>query len=199
MNLARQCLIIFTRYPIPGKAKTRLIPALGAEGAANLHARMSEYTLAQAREFCCDDFSSIEVHYADESIDSLMADWLGDDLVYHSQGTGDLGNRMARSIDLTFQSGHNQVIIIGTDCPRLDAGLIKSAFEQLLNCDLILGPAIDGGYYLIGLRRFIPELFVGINWSTEQVLAQTVEIANRLGLSIVYLPWLTDVDRPEDL
>jgi uncharacterized protein len=192
------CLIVFTRYPVPGKTKTRLIPALGEEGAANLHRQMTEATLAQVRQLRADGVA-IEVHYAGAIADRELADWLGADLVYRSQGDGDLGERMALSIETALQAGHDRVIIIGTDCPELTTEILQLAFEQLHDRDLVLGPAIDGGYYLIGLRRFMPELFVGINWGTSAVRQQTIEIATKLGLSMGDLPLLADIDRPEDL
>ncbi len=200
----RQSLIIFTRYPVPGKTKTRLIPALTAVGAADLHRQMTEHTLDRVRQLHATEPLSIEVHYAGDRDDLRMADWLGDDLVYQLQVNGNLGKRMAQSFRTVFekycQSGRDpRAIIIGTDCPGLDAAVLKLAFHHLHVCDLVLGPAIDGGYYLIGLSRFIPELFVGIDWGTAKVFEQTMDIANELGLSIEYLPTLADIDRPEDL
>ncbi len=106
---------------------------------------------------------------------------------------------MARSLCLAFEDNVNSAVIIGTDCPGLNANLLHEAFELLHLYDLVLGPALDGGYYLLALRSFIPELFVGINWSTAEVLQQTVAIAQQLNLSVNYLPALADVDRPEDL
>ncbi len=205
-SLVTECLIIFTRYPVPGQAKTRLIPALKAWGAADLHRQMTEHTLAQVRQFRATNPLSIEVHYAGSRDHNRMADWLGADLVYQLQSGADLGERMVQSLrsvfDSSLQSGHDRhpgAIIIGTDCPGINPALLKLAFEHLHSADLVLGPAIDGGYYLIGLSRLIPELFVGINWSTVEVLRQTVEIANQLGLKVAYLPSLADIDRPEDL
>ncbi len=194
----RECLIVFTRYPVPGKTKTRLIPALGEAGAANLHRQMTEHTLAQARQLPADGVA-IEIHYADAKTDQELADWLGADLIYRSQGDGDLGERMARSIETAVQAGRDRVIIIGTDCPGLTTDILQLAFSQLGDQDLVLGPAIDGGYYLIGLQRFISELFVGISWGTSAVRQQTIEIATKLGLSMGDLPLLADIDRPEDL
>jgi uncharacterized protein len=192
------CLIVFTRYPVPGKTKTRLIPALGEAGAANLHRQMTESTLAQVRQLQADGVA-IEIHYAGATADRELVEWLGADLVYRSQGDGDLGERMALSMKTALQAGHDLVIIIGTDCPGLTTDILQLAFEQLRDRDLVLGPAIDGGYYLIGLRRFMPELFVGISWGTSAVRQQTIEIATKLGLSMGDLPLLADIDRPEDL
>ncbi|MEH1933556.1 MAG: TIGR04282 family arsenosugar biosynthesis glycosyltransferase [Nostoc sp.] len=191
-------LIIFTRYPEPGKTKTRLIPVLGTVGAANLQRQMTEHTIFQVQELQKAIAISVEVCFAGGD-SQLMQDWLGLDLVYQSQGEGDLGLRMARSLRNAFQSGAEQVIIIGTDCPGVNAQILATAFQKLHAFDLVLGPAIDGGYYLIGLRQPIPELFVNIEWGTAQVFQKTVDIAQKLNLSHVNLSPLADVDRPEDL
>lgn len=194
----QQHLIIFTRYPEPGKTKTRLIPALGTVGAANLQRQMTEYTVSQVKQLQNATGISLEIRFSGGNL-QLMQDWLGLGLVYQSQGEGDLGSRMARSLFDSFQSSMEQVIIIGTDCPGVNSQILTQAFEQLHTFDLVLGPAIDGGYYLIGLRRLIPELFANIDWGTSQVLQQTVDIAKELNISLAYLPALADVDLPEDL
>ncbi|MEH2289912.1 TIGR04282 family arsenosugar biosynthesis glycosyltransferase [Nostoc sp.] len=191
-------LIIFTRYPEPGKTKTRLIPVLGNVGAANLQREMTEHTIFQVQELQKASPLSVEVRFAGGD-SQLMQDWLGLDLVYQSQGEGDLGLRMARSLFDAFQAGAEKVIIIGTDCPGVNAQILATAFKKLHAFELVLGPAIDGGYYLIGLRQPIPELFVNIEWGTAQVFQKTVDIAQKLNLSYVDLLPLADVDRPEDL
>lgn len=196
--MAKERLIIFTRYPEQGLTKTRLIPALGVEGATKLHRKMTERTLSKVRELCCDRPVSVEVCFTGGNL-ALMQGWLGADIVYQPQGEGDLGARMARAMSLSFQGGIERVVIIGTDCPGLNANLIAPAFHNLHSHDLVLGPAIDGGYYLIGLNCLIPELFAEISWGTAEVLQQTVDIANKLNLSVAYLPQLADIDRPEDL
>lgn len=190
-------LIIFTRYPEPGLTKTRLIPTLGAKGAATLQQQMTEYTLSKVRELQNRPLS-VEVRFTGGSL-SLIQDWLGSDPIYQPQGEGDLGERIARSLSVAFRAGMERIVIIGTDCPGLNANLLTKAFHHLHSHDLVLGPALDGGYYLIGLRYFILELFTDINWGTAEVLHQTVAIAKKLDLSVAYLPQLADVDRPEDL
>lgn len=196
--MAKERLIVFTRYPEPGLTKTRLIPALSAQEAATLHRQMTEHTLSKVRELQSQRPLSIEVRFTGGNL-ALMQDWLGSDLVYQHQGTGDLGVRMARSHQSAARAGIERTVIIGTDCPGLNAELIVQAFGQLHSRDLVLGPAVDGGYYLIGLRCLIPALFSGISWGTAEVLQQTVHIANKLDLSVAYLTQLADVDRPEDL
>lgn len=198
-KMVKQHLIIFTRYPEPGKTKTRMIGALGAVGAALLQSQMTEHTLAQARQLQNFHPVSVEVRFAGGD-KQLMQDWLGHDIDCLSQGEGDLGQKMANSFISAFQKQIESVAIIGSDCPDLTPTLIAQAFQQLyLGSDLVLGVALDGGYYLIAINRFIPELFMGISWGSDRVLQQTVAIAKQLNLAISYLPPLADVDRPEDL
>jgi uncharacterized protein len=194
----QNCLIIFTRYPEPGKVKTRLIPALGDVGAATLHQRMAEHTLAQAKALRQNRNLSIEVWFTGGSIAQMQV-WLGADVAYQLQPVGDLGDRMVSAFKSAFCKGHTAAVIVGTDCPDLSSALLKQSFEALERQELVLGPAIDGGYYLIGVRRFVPELFEGIAWSTAEVLEQTLEIAQQLDLAPVLLPYLSDIDRPQDL
>jgi uncharacterized protein len=191
-------LILFTRYPEAGKAKTRLIPALGAEGAAALHRQMADHTSLQVQALQSRHSLCVEVRFAGGNRD-LMQCWLGTDWMYTVQGEGDLGDRMGRSFQSAFTSGVDRALIIGTDCPDLDASLLNQALCELQQHDLVLGPASDGGYYLIGLRRWIPQLFVGIAWSTASVLERTLAIAAELNLSVALLPILSDVDYPADL
>jgi hypothetical protein len=191
-------LIIFTRYPTPGTTKTRLIPALGAEGAAAFHRRMAEHTLTQARYLHNQQPLSIEVQFTGGDL-AQMQDWLGEDVRYRSQSSGDLGDRLTQAFKNAFQENSTAVVAIGTDCPSLSSDLLSLAFKYLKTNDLVLGEAADGGYYLIGLRTLIPELFIGISWSTEVVFQQTLAIAKQSKLSIALLPVLQDIDRPEDL
>ncbi len=192
------CLIIFTRYPEAGRSKTRLVPVLGADGAARLHQKMAENTVEQAR--CLQQIVAvdIEVWFVGGDLD-LMTAWLGEDLVFQQQPIGDLGDRMCAAMKSAFSKGYQAVVIVGTDCPDLDATLLADSFQALQHHQLVIGPAIDGGYYLIGLQALIPELFAGINWSTATVLPETLAIADRLGLKPLLLPCLTDIDVPQDL
>lgn len=191
-------LLIFTRYPTVGKVKTRLIPILGAEGAARLHREMTERTVTIARALCHHSPVGVSVWVAGDSL-ALMPQWLGEDLDYHLQVGDNLGQRMASAFHASFQDGDDRVVIIGTDCPELTPEVPMAAFQHLHHHDIVLGPATDGGYYLIGLRRAVPELFTGIHWGTSEVLAATLAIAARHSLAIALLPTLSDIDRPEDL
>ncbi|MBF2051039.1 MAG: TIGR04283 family arsenosugar biosynthesis glycosyltransferase [Elainella sp. C42_A2020_010] len=199
------CLIIFTRYPQPGKAKTRLIPALGATGAADLQRQMTEHTLGQVRQLQASYPVTVEIWFAGTAPKTevedrlLMQSWLGSEWNYQAQQGEDLGARLIYAIQAAFAAGMERVVAIGTDCPQLDADKLEQAFRALYQRDLVLGPATDGGYYLIGLSQFVPQLFKTIAWSSELVLQQTVQIAESLNLTVAYLDMLSDVDRPEDL
>jgi rSAM/selenodomain-associated transferase 1 len=191
-------LIIFTRYPEPGRTKTRMISILGEAGAAMLQKKMTEYTLKKVRQLPSLLSLSIAVYFTGGN-EALIKDWLGNDLLYERQSEGDLGQRMQSAFERAFVRGMTKVVIIGTDCPELTVPILSQAFDGLDRHDLVLGPAVDGGYYLIGLSRLVPELFIGINWGSSEVLAQTKKVARQLNLKVDYLPLLNDVDRPEDL
>jgi rSAM/selenodomain-associated transferase 1 len=193
-----ETLIIFSRYPEPGKTKTRMIPALGALGAAELQRKMTEHTLKTAITLKFSRNLAIEVHFAGGNIQS-MTEWLGEDFNYIPQVLGDLGHKMHSCFERAFTLGNQRVVIIGTDCPDIEQTTLTQAFYSLELHDLVLGVAEDGGYYLIGLNQPIAELFQNIIWGTEQVLNQTQNIAQQLKLNVHYLPTLDDVDRPEDL
>jgi rSAM/selenodomain-associated transferase 2/rSAM/selenodomain-associated transferase 1 len=194
----RQRLIIFTRYPVPGRTKTRLIPALGREGAAELHRRMTEHTLWVARGGGFAKPGCLEVCYSGGDLLS-MRNWLGDPWGYRPQSGGDLGERMAHAFQAGFAAGKRRIVLIGTDCPGLSSAHLRLAFLSLRNHDVVLGPSHDGGYYLLGLRRMVEGLFSGIAWGGRQVYAQTLKKARAAGLLIRVLNPLSDVDHPEDL
>lgn len=191
-------IIIFSRYPEPGKTKTRLIPALGPDGAAALYRRMAEHTVGIARDLAQARDVSLEVRYEGASED-LMNSWLGDELLYREQTGSDLGDRMWRAFQDAFDDGFSRVVIVGCDCPEMSVSILDTALDRLTNWDLVLGPANDGGYYLMGLRKPHRELFQNVAWGTDRVLDQTVGIARYLQLSVIFVSALDDVDRPQDL
>jgi uncharacterized protein len=191
-------LILFARYPVPGRAKTRLIPALGAEGAAALHRRLVLRTLRAASQACRAVRADLEVRF-DGGTARAMSHWLGDGARFRPQGAGDLGERMAGALEESFHAGSRATVIIGSDCPGLSPDVIAAAFTRLAESPVVLGPATDGGYYLIGLGRPMPELFRGIPWGTERVLADTLAVLQRRGCEPALLDPLEDIDRPEDL
>jgi len=193
---ASERLAVFARFPEPGRAKTRLIPALGPEGAAQLHAEMVRHTFRRIDELDAVRRASIEVWFAGGDAERFEADF--GERSYRPQPEGDLGARMAHAFDAML-AGARAVVIIGTDCPAITARIVSDAFDALRDHDLVLGPATDGGYYLIGLRRPEPELFDQMPWGTSHVLAETVARAERLSLVVHLLPSLDDVDEPSDL
>ncbi len=191
-------LIIFTRYPEPGRTKTRLIPLLSPAGAADLHRRMTEYTVDRMRGVSREPSTALQIFYEGGDLVRLEQ-WLGHDLAYQVQGGGDLGLRMLNAFRKSFRDGMERTVIVGTDCPDLSAAVVERAFLELESHDVVVGPAADGGYYLIGARRPHPVLFTGIPWGTEEVLKTSLRIAKDLGLSVGLLDTLHDVDRPEDI
>jgi len=198
----RSRIIIFTRYPEPGKVKTRLVPALGEPGACDLHRRMAERTLKTARQLDPPGLR-IQVRY-DGGGPELMKSWLGADVGLFSQGEGDLGERMGRAFENAFSDGIQKALIIGTDSPSITPQLLRLALFHLETSDVVLGPAADGGYYLIGMGKqaapqALPGLMNGIPWGTGEVLRRTLEKAHELGLKVSRTEMLGDIDRPEDL
>jgi len=191
-------LIIFARYPEPGKSKTRLIPALGPQGAACLGREMTRQALRWAGELVGARSVSVDVCFAGGD-EALMQHCFGDRFGFLPQAAGDLGERMRGAFESAFQAGAARVVIVGTDCPHLSAQVVATAFDRLAESDVVLGPATDGGYYLIGLRRPAPELFARIPWGSSAVLEETLGASEAANLSTVLLEPLPDVDRPEDL
>ncbi|NEZ55778.1 glycosyltransferase [Leptolyngbyaceae cyanobacterium CCMR0082] len=190
------CLMLFTRYPEAGNTKTRLIPYLGAAQAAELQRWM---TASMANEMAAlrPDIDR-QIHFSGGSLSQMQA-WLGRQFTYLPQFSGGLGSRLHQAFVENFRSGRDAVVAIGADCPQLSTRHFEQAFKQLKTHDVVLGPAADGGYYLIGLNRPQFQLFENIPWGTGEVFERTIAIANHLNLSVVTLEQLRDVDRPEDL
>lgn len=195
---APERLIVLTRLPRPGLAKTRLIPSLGPEGASGLQRELTRRLLARARRLALARPLEIEVRHADGGPEEVEA-WLGEGPTYAPQGGEDLGERLAEAIDGAFAQGAQRVVAVGADVPDLDEAVLSHALDALVHTPLVLGPATDGGYYLVGLARPEPGLFRGVAWGGPLVLDQTLERAAGLGLKPVLLPRLADLDRPEDL
>lgn len=191
-------LILFTRYPQAGQTKTRLIPALGTRGAADFQRRMTEHIVREVRKFQKLRPVNFEVRF--EGGDALlMHQWLGTGIRCTPQRGNSLGSRMRQAFSASFAEGFQKVVIIGADCPALSPCILEEAFCQLAKAGVVIGPARDGGYYLLGLQLFLPELFTGIDWGTADVLSQTLKKAQRLEVTVKLLEPLADVDRPEDL
>jgi hypothetical protein len=196
-------LVIFTRYPEPGITKTRLIPVLGPEGAAAVQRQMTEHLLDSVCRLVRTRPLAVEIRFAGGDV-RLMQTWLGSNFLYAAQGDGELDKRMTAALAAAFDAGAEAAVIIGTDIPGITAGIIGRAFDALKEKDAVFGPAADGGYYLVGLRkgafgRALPTLFTGMPWGTNRVLGLSLERAAELMLSVALLDALEDVDRPEDL
>ena len=198
MTANDECLVIFTRYPIPGRAKTRLIPILGAEGAVDLQRELTAHTLHTARAWAAQHHAGIEVRFEGAGARRLRQ-WLGGHARYRVQGPGDLGARMSRAFAEAFAEGVQRVVILGADCPSVTPGTVGEAFDALGQAEVVLGPATDGGYYLVGLKQPCAALFEGIAWGTDRVLEQTLAVVHRLSLRHRLLSERPDVDRAEDL
>ena len=195
-------LVIFAKAPIPGEVKTRLCPPLTPDEAATLHGSfvldMLERTkLAVAklqlpfhRYLACAPSSELVFFKIMEERQGVrLLDQVGENL----------GQRMHRTFVDLFAKGYTHVIIMGTDVPTLPLSVYQEAFTMLGRSDVVLGPALDGGYYLIGLKQPAEQLFTGVPWSTDQVLAVTQQQANALGLSVELTTAWRDVDTIEDL
>ncbi|MFC1885545.1 TIGR04283 family arsenosugar biosynthesis glycosyltransferase [Thermodesulfobacteriota bacterium] len=200
---SKKRLLVFTRYPIPGKTKTRLIPVLGETGAADLQRSMTEHILLQIKRFSEFHPLAVEMRY-DGGDETKMKAWLGSDFCYRQQGDGDIGVRMKRAFGDAFGSGAEAVVLIGSDIPEITPAIIGIAFEQLKTHHLVLGPAKDGGYYLIGMQKnlqpsHVTALFSGMGWGHAHVLSRTMEKAKQCGLRFAFVDTLADVDRPDDL
>ncbi len=193
-----ELLILFSRYPEPGKTKTRLIPVFGNSGAAELQRRMTEHTLNTIKNFLKENPIMFNVYYEGGNSEK-MRQWLGEDINFNRQCRGDIGLRMAKAFKESFSRGYKRVVLVGTDCPKLRPIVFKKAFEALRNSDVVFGPATDGGYYLIGLKRMVLPLFYGVPWSTDGVLKRSMEIARSMGLKVSLIETLSDVDRADDL
>lgn len=189
-------LVVFAKAPVPGEVKTRLIPALDAEHAAMLHAALTERALTTALDTAA---TAIELCCAPDTSHSFFLSCEEDfEIDLAEQGEGDLGARMLRALDRGLVE-FPRVIIIGADCPALSAKHIDAAAAALNGHDIVLTPAEDGGYALIGARRTAGEMFNGIAWGTETVLAQQRDRLKACQLSWHEMDTLWDVDRPEDL
>ncbi|MBE9542881.1 MAG: TIGR04283 family arsenosugar biosynthesis glycosyltransferase, partial [Proteobacteria bacterium] len=172
-------------------------------GAADLQRRMTDCLVSKVKTWIEQRSLAVEIRFEGGS-EKLMRQWLGPSFSYRHQGRGDIGRRMERAIADGFQDGYTSIVIIGSDIPDISSEIIDQAFEELQKNNLVLGPAGDGGYYLIGMQKTdenqaYSELFEAINWGTNQVLSQTITAANQLGIGYALLDTLKDVDRPEDL
>jgi uncharacterized protein len=189
-------VIIFAKAPEPGRAKTRLIPALGAERAAKLALRMLRVTLSEARQAA---LGPVELCVTPDIADRAWQNvTLTQELEVSSQGSGDLGARLARATARALEHNYS-VLLIGTDCPQLNAHALREAAATLQRADAVIYPTVDGGFALLGLRKFDGSVFSDIAWSTNTVASETIQRIDTLRWSMQLGPTLYDIDEPADL
>jgi len=187
----KSALIIFVRKPVLGKVKTRLATSVGDENALLVYRHLLAHTKSITQELAINKF----VFYADEIDNNDL--WNGYEK--HLQSGNDLGERMKNAFKLLLKEGFKKIIIIGSDCLEMDSNLLNNAFKELEKTDVVVGPAIDGGYYLLGMKNDHSFLFDIRNWSTDTVYADTINLVNANKLSFIALTKLNDVDTVDDL
>ncbi|HET7232589.1 MAG TPA: TIGR04282 family arsenosugar biosynthesis glycosyltransferase [Longimicrobium sp.] len=183
------------RAPEAGRVKTRLAAEIGAEAALRVYRRLAEHAVSEARAADV----GLRIHFTPADAGDAVRGWLGGGAEYLPQADADLGGRMHEAFESAFAEGHRRVVIIGSDLPGITADLLREAFRLLDAHPAVLGPARDGGYYLLGLRRMMPEIFDDIAWSTNAVFDATVARLASLGITPALLPVLGDVDLAADL
>ena len=189
-------LVVFLKAPRPGEVKTRLVPALGPEAAAGLYRALAEAVVDETRPLRGEYERLLCFAPAEARVE--VAAWFPGDALLEQRG-GDLGARMSRAFEEMFERGAQRVAVVGSDVPGLARADVVSALASLEHHDLALGPAHDGGYYLIALRRPGPGLFRGVAWGTSSVLPATLERAATLGLTVRVLDERRDIDTVDDL
>ena len=189
----KQTLLIFIKNAIYGQVKTRLAATAGKDKALEVYQKLLQYTAVITNDIEVEKI----VFYATQ-IDNRDV-WNNDVYKKQVQLGYDLGERMESAINYAFEQGSTEVIIIGSDCFEITADIIKHAFDCLKNYEIVIGPATDGGYYLLAMKQLNPLLFKQINWSTNEVLTTTLAICHAQNLSAYLLPELSDIDTEEDL
>jgi len=187
--MAADQLIVFVKAPRPGTVKTRLAESIGPAAACAAYHVLVESTLAQLSAL-----TTVELRFSPDDAGVEIKPWLRPCWRARPQGPGDLGQRLKTAFADAFAAGAGRVAVIGSDCPAVTHQDIREAWAALATHDLILGPATDGGYWLIALREAHPGLFQGIHWSTESVLRETLRRADAAWLRVRLLRELTDVD-----
>lgn len=195
-------LLIFTRYPEAGTTKTRLIGELGADKASELHKKLTERLVNEAKQLEKNLKIPAVIHYCGGSREKIIS-WLGP-VIPVKQSEGDLGARMAAAFTHAFSGGAVVAILVGTDIPDISARLLSQAFSSLQHGEMVIGPSCDGGYYLIGLRveqapELLPLLFSEMRWSSSDLFSITMDRVAEAGIEATILPMLRDIDLPEDL
>jgi uncharacterized protein len=189
-------LIVFAKRPLAGYAKTRLGEKIGLEESAGIYARFLYQSLFELVALDRADII-IELSLA-SSADVPYFRFAFPEFQISSQTGGNLGQRFTKSFQKAFDQGATAVVVIGTDIPDLNRSILQSAFDALSENEVVIGPDMDGGYYLIGTRLRDATLFKNIDWSSERVFQQTERLILAQGLTMFYLPTLSDVDTDED-
>src|SRR5690554_1220857 len=190
---AKNALIIMTKNPVLGKCKTRLAHTLGDEKALEIYIQLLDHTAQYSKEVNADVF----VYSTDETTDKSR--WKHPKTHFRIQSFGDLGNRMNTAIREVITLGYKKTIVVGSDCAEINSEDIHKAFSRLNTSEITLGPALDGGYYLIGMKEVNPTLFQDITWSTDTVLNETISKIKSKKLSYSLLEVKSDIDVEEDL
>ena len=194
MNTARSAkLVIFLKAPRLGTVKTRLAASLGHAAALSAYKKITERLFKNLRRL-----PGVQIRFSPDDAEPEVREWLGNGFDFQPQGSGDLGERLYRAFEETFSAGNERVVVIGSDCPYVTKNDVRAAFDCLETHDAVLGPANDGGYWLIGLRARQPALFKNIKWSTESVLKETLSRAGKTKLNVHLLRTLDDIDTAED-
>ncbi len=190
-------IIIFSRYPVPGITKTRLIPSLGPAGAADFQWSLILKTFNTVKKFSAIFPVKMEV-CLDGGSPEIARRLFGNVPIYSEQPAGDLGKRMYLACLKAFADGCKHVILLGTDVPELETRHLTSALEGLQSNDVVIGPSTDGGYWLVGMN-YPFDIFTNIPWGTATVFAHTLAKIRKAGLRVHVTEPLTDIDTPENL
>ncbi len=197
--MASDCMLaIFAKYPIPGDVKTRLAADIGDDAACALYRSCVEKILSTGREWAANSPHQIRLYATDEQYDRWH-NWLGENITCRTQTGSDLGSRMHNALCEGLEEGFDRAICVGTDVPGLSTRILNHADEKLITGDAVVGPARDGGYYLIGIKQPAPQLFDNIAWSTSDVLSTTEAQARASGISMSRVSVLNDIDTTADL
>ena len=195
---ASRAVLVFIRAPEAGRVKTRLAAEIGDVAALGVYRRLAEHAVQAA--LALGPLVSVRVHFTPANAGDAVRAWLGAGPVYLPQADdADLGVRMRAAFEAAFGDGFDRVVVIGSDLPDLTAEILRGAFERLESTDAVVGPARDGGYWLLGLKRMLPGVFDGIAWSTGEVLARTLERLRSMQMEPALLEELADVDEAGDL
>jgi uncharacterized protein len=186
-------LIVFVKAPRPGSVKTRLAATIGAEAACEAYLHMVEALWTQIRSL-----RNVQLRFSPEGAEPEVQRWLQPEWTMALQGDGDLGVRLTTAFADAFAAGAQRVAIIGSDCPYVTVDDIEQAWKALGDHDVVLGPARDGGYWLVALRQLYPDLFREIDWGTADVLKRTVDRARALNLRVHLRRELSDIDTADD-